>query len=103
MNTTKVAGFWTAICLGLSLAMTAPASARAVIGVTVDVAPPPARIERVIVRPGYAWAPGYWRWNGVHHVWIDGVWIAARPGRRYVPAAWVRIGPAWHFHRGLWR
>lgn len=90
--------------VGGSVALSVPASARTVVGVSVGIAPPPARVERVVaVRPGYVWAPGYWRWNGARHVWVGGYWAAARPGHRYVPARWVHTGPAWSFHAGYWR
>jgi hypothetical protein len=80
------------------------ASAHAVVGVSVAVARPPVRAERVVVgRPGYVWVGGYWRWTGVRHVWISGYWVPARRGYRYVSAGWVRVGPAWRFHAGYWR
>lgn len=103
MKTTRLARLYVAIGLGFGLVMSAPASARAWVGLSIGVAPPPAHIERVVTRAGYAWAPGYSRWNGARHVWVDGAWLTARPGQRYVPAAWVRVGPSWHFHRGYWR
>lgn len=80
----------------------APAQARPYIGVSIGVAPPPPRFERVGVRPGYVWAPGYWRWNGGRHVWASGYWVPGRPGYRYRPAAWVQSGPAWRFRGGYW-
>ena len=41
--------------------------------VEVQIAPPPPRVEVVPApRVGYVWAPGYWRWNGHRHVWING-------------------------------
>ncbi|MEP7042051.1 MAG: hypothetical protein ABI843_03250 [Dokdonella sp.] len=84
-------------------AAAAPASARTVVGVSIGVAPPPLRVEHVVARPGYVWAPGYWNWNGGRHAWVGGYWIAARPGYRYAPAGWVHAGAAWRFHRGYWR
>ncbi|MEO5558115.1 MAG: YXWGXW repeat-containing protein, partial [Dokdonella sp.] len=69
MKRTRLAGLCLSIGLGLGLVMSAHASARAFVGLSIGVAPPPARIERVVMRPGYAWAPGYWRWNGARHVW----------------------------------
>lgn len=80
------------------------AAARIYVDVRINVAPPPPRVERVIVRPGYVWVPGYWRWDGrVHrHVWVTGYYVRARRGYRYVPAHWVHEGPVWRFHAGYW-
>ncbi len=75
------------------------------VGVNIGVAPPPARFERVPPpRRGYAWAPGYWRWNAHmhHHVWVGGYWTQVRPGYRYRPARWVHQGRNWRFHQGYW-
>jgi hypothetical protein len=102
MNTRlKMLSCATALALGLAIA--APASARTYVGVSIGVPPPPVRVERVVARPGYVWAPGYWSWNGGTHVWVGGYWAHARPGYRYVPAAWVHAGPNWRFHAGYWR
>jgi hypothetical protein len=30
--------------------------------------------------PGFIWVRGYWRWDGVRHVWQKGRWERARPG-----------------------
>jgi YXWGXW repeat-containing protein len=98
----SVAAAAIALCAGVA---SPAASAHAVVGVAVGFAPlpPPPRAERVVVmRPGRAWIPGFWRWNGAHHVWSAGYWAHARPGYRYVPAHWVRTGPAWRFHAGYW-
>lgn len=78
------------------------AQARAYVGVSIGVSPPPRRIEAVRVRGGYVWAPGYWRWNGARHVWVGGYWLPARAGWRYVGAAWVPVGPRWRFRPGAW-
>jgi len=92
-----------AVAMGIGMAAAQTASARVAVGVSIGVAPPPVVVERVGFRPGYVWAPGYWRWNGGRHVWVGGVFVPARPGRAYVPAAWVHVGPAWRFHGGYWR
>ncbi len=77
-----------------------PADARTY--ASVRVAPPPPRFERVVVRPGYAWVPGYWRWEGRRYVWVSGYYTAQRARRAYVPARWYRVGPEWRFRRGYW-
>ena len=92
-----------AVATGCAGAMV-PESVHAAVAVSVAFAPPPPRAERVVVvRPGHAWIPGYWRWNGTRHVWVAGAWTYARPGYRYVPARWARVGPVWRFHAGYWR
>ena len=91
-----------ALAIACGAALAQPASAHAVVGFSVGFAPPPPRVERIVVRPGYAWVPGYWRWNGARYDWRVGYWSPARPGHRYVPARWVRSGPAWRFHVGYW-
>ncbi len=103
MNNRPLRNGLCAIALAVGLAaLAAPAAARPYVGVSIGVAPPPLRVEHVGVRPGYTWAPGYWRWSGGRHVWAGGYWVAARPGYRYASARWVHEGPAWRFHRGYW-
>lgn len=93
----------TAMGLAMLAGVHAPdAQARAYVDVDVRVAPPPVRYERVRVRPGYVWTPGYWRWNGRRHVWIGGAYVPARPGYAYVAPRWVSYGPAWRFRAGHW-
>ena len=49
------------------------ASQAASVNVEINAAPPP---PRVVVAPtarrGYVWVPGYWRWNGHRHIWVNG-------------------------------
>jgi hypothetical protein len=83
-------------------AVSLPVAARAI--VDIEIAPPAPRVEVVPPpRLGYAWTPGYWRWNGRRHVWINGVWVPARRGYHWEPAAWVQ-GPSgrWHMVPGRW-
>ncbi len=61
--------------------------------------PPPPREEVVVVRPGYAWAPGYWNWDGFQYVWVTGYWRTLRPGPYW-------HGPYWrgsYWHGPYWR
>jgi len=71
--------------------------------VTIDVAPPPPRVEVVPAsRAGYIWAPGYWKWNGRHHVWAKGYFVREHPGYRYVPETWVQRDGRWQMQTGGW-
>jgi hypothetical protein len=98
--------------LAVSLAALIPASAKAdnfdlrvvnggvAIGVDIGggpvvVAPPP--------RPGYAWAPGYWAWDGYRYVWMQPRWVDQRPSVIYAPAVWGTPGPRWGFEGNRWR
>jgi hypothetical protein len=81
---------------------TPPADARGYISLNINTAPPPPRYERVVVRPGYVWAPGYWRWDGRRHVWVEGYWIRERPGYVWVGPRWEQYGGGWRFSAGYW-
>lgn len=72
------------------------------VGLSINLAPPPPRHERAIVRPGYVWTPGVWRWNGRRHVWVRGYYVPERPGYAYRPAYWRQYGPRWRLHAGYW-
>jgi hypothetical protein len=89
--------------IAVSAAMVSlPVAARAIID--IEIAPPAPRVEVAPPpRVGYVWTPGYWRWNGRRHVWINGVWVPARRGYHWEPAAWVQ-GPngRWHLAPGRW-
>ena len=90
------------IALGLSL----PAAAQTITGsVVVDIAPPAPRVEVVPPpRSGFVWAPGYWRWEDTArtHVWVDGTWVAERPGFRYVPDRWIARENRWYYEPNRW-
>ena len=106
MNT-RVLALAGLLCLGTAagVAYTPPVQAAAYVDVGIDVAPPAPRYERVVVRRGYTWTPGYWQWDaGAHrHTWIAGTYVAERPGFVFRPARWER-GPHghWHFIPGEW-
>lgn len=87
----------------LGAPVVAPLPAMAAVDVFVNNAPPPPRVERVPGdRRGYAWAPGYWNWQGRRHVWVKGHWVRARPGYAYRPHAWVERDGRWQLQRGRW-
>ena len=79
-----------------------PVQARTYISFSVGVPPPPPRHERYVVREGYVWAPGYWRWRGHRYVWVNGYWVRERPGYVWVGPRWESRGPHYHFHEGYW-
>lgn len=84
---------------------TSDAEARVVVDVGIGVPPPlPRPLPPPPPRAGYAWAPGFWRWDApLHrHVWVDGHWERVRAGYAYRPAHWVRRGPDWRFVPGHW-
>jgi hypothetical protein len=72
--------------------------------VVVQAAPPPALYEVAPPpRPGYVWSEGYWSWDGIRYVWVQGSYIQVRPGYEYAPASWVAHGGAWVFTAPRWR
>ena len=85
-------------------ALMAPVSALAQPVISVHIgAPPPPRFERVPPpRVGHVWAPGHWELRGRRHVWVNGVWLRARPGYVYRAPQWQQRGDRWDMHRGGW-
>lgn len=102
IHSTLLAPLIAVAALGAVIAPTA--EARGYVSVSVGVAPPPPRYERVVVRRGHVWAPGYWRWapHAQRYVWVRGYWMPARPGWRWVGPRWVPRGPHWVFRAGYW-
>jgi hypothetical protein len=84
------------VATALFLSAASPASAG--VGVDITIAPP---APRVVVAPppraGYVWAPGYWRWDGGRHVWVDGRWMRARRNFHWMPEHWDE-GRHGHYH-----
>ena len=74
--------------------------------VFVQVAPPRVRVEHRPPRPerGYIWTPGYYRWDGRSHLWVDGRWERPpHPHARWEQHRWVRRNGGWVFVEGHWR
>ena len=81
-----------------------PAVAQINISINLGVAPPAPRYEVVPTpRSGYAWAPGYWRWEGERHVWAQGRWIEARPGSYWVADRWEARDGRHYYESGHWK
>ena len=71
--------------------------------IEIGVAPPPPRVVRAPPpRPGFVWAPGYYRWDGHRHVWVDGHFIRERRGSHWVPERWVEHHGRYRFVPGHW-
>jgi len=95
----------TARTLLLSLILAGGISSASVLarGIVVEIAPPPERVEVVPVqRPGYTWAPGYWRWQRNQHVWVKGHTIRARSGYTWAPDHWNQVENRHEFQSGHW-
>ena len=77
--------------------------AASAVGLYVEIAPPPMRIEAVPApRHGYIWAPGYWNWHGNGHVWVAGSYMRERHGYRYSEPRWEQRDGRWYQERGRW-
>jgi hypothetical protein len=88
---------------GMLGAVAIPLPSVAAVDVFVNVAPPPARYERVPeMRRGYVWSPGYWDWRGNRHVWVRGTAVRERQGYEYQPHRWVEHDGRWTQERGRW-
>jgi hypothetical protein len=92
----------TLVAISIGAAVTSPAYAASV-DISIST-PPPAVLVEPVPPPhkGYVWVPGYWRWNGVSHVWVKGHSVAVRRGYHYVPEQWVEGNGRWTFHPGHW-
>lgn len=73
------------------------------VGIDIEIAPPAPRVVAVPPpRPGFVWAPGYYRWDGHRHVWVDGHFIRERRGFHWVPEHWDERHGRYHFEPGHW-
>ena len=86
-----------------SIALPLGAVAQVSLDIVIHTPPPPVRVEVVPApRPGFVWAPGYWTWDGHHHIWSAGHWEAERPDHHFVPAQWVDTPGGWRFIPAHW-
>ena len=84
-------------------AVASPAMARDSVAFSINVGPPPPRVEYVPPpRTGYVWAPGYWNWNGHKHVWVNGRYMRGHPHQRWNPDRWEARNGHYELHRGHW-
>jgi hypothetical protein len=100
INSTIVRAFMSSLLLTGALLLATPS--RAAADIVTDAPPPPLRVEHQPPhRDGYAWAPGYWEWNGRFYHWVSGTWITERRGS-WIPDHWDPVGNQWHYVRGHW-
>jgi WXXGXW repeat (2 copies) len=88
-----------------ALMVAASLAARPVLAADIlsDAPPPAPRVEHEPPhRDGFAWAPGYWEWNGRFFHWVSGTWILERRNRHWVADHWDPIGNQWQYVRGHW-
>jgi len=91
----------TALAGAMLIATVAPAFSA--VGIDINIAPPAPRVVEVPPpRPGFVWAPGYYRWDGHRHVWVDGRFIRERRGSHWVPEHWDQRHGRYHFIPGHW-
>jgi hypothetical protein len=80
-----------------------PSMAQSHYSIAITAAPPAPMYEAAPApRRGYIWSPGHWEWRGHRHEWVQGVWIAERPGYAYAPAAWQRGDNGWYLEPARW-
>ena len=91
----------TAVAATMLIGSVAPACAG--VGIDIVVAPPAPRVVLVPApRPGFVWAPGYYRWDGHAHVWVDGHFIRERRGSHWVAEHWDEHHGHYRFVPGHW-
>ena len=69
----------------------------------VEDAPPPAREEVVVSRPGFVWVHGRWSHPGSRWVWQGGYYERERQNQVYVEGRWERRGRGHVWVDGGWR
>ena len=84
-------------------ALVTPAAAQANLNISIGTPPPAPIYEAVPVpRPGYVWAPGFWRWDSGRHVWAPGHWMGERRGYHWVPDRWDHHDGGYRHMEGHW-
>lgn len=94
-----------ALVLAAGLAMSHPA--RAMVSISVRIAPPPLLVyeQPMIPAPGYIWVPGYWAWDDDigDYYWVPGQWVLPPfAGALWTPGYWAWNDGVYFFHRGYW-
>lgn len=95
----------TVLAAPLMVAAPSPARAQAVLGVSIQIAPPllPVYVQPPMPDIGYVWTPGYWAYGQVGYYWVPGTWIQPPMiGVLWTPPYWGWVDGAYLFHAGYW-
>lgn len=87
----------------LSLLLAGAASGCTTRAYLVADAPPPAREEVVVSRPGEVWVQGHYARTNNRWKWVDGHYVRERPGYVYVGGRWDRRAQGYVWIEGGWR
>jgi hypothetical protein len=90
--------------VALAVAASIPvAMARSQFDVQLNIGPPaPVYEVQPAPRAGYVWAPGYWDYQGNHHMWRKGHWEHDRHGQHWSGGRWTQHDGKWYLNRGHW-
>ncbi len=72
------------------------------VGINIGMPPPPVVEYVPVAVPGYAWAPGYWAWNGHRYFWNSGAWQRVQPGYGHVAGHWWHKREHWQHEPPHW-
>ena len=90
------------LLIGALQATPALAAAR----VYVQVAPPVTIVETrpPVPHRGWAWQPGYHRWNHHRYEWVHGRWVSPPHGRsHWASGHWAHERRGYYWVDGRWR
>ena len=64
--------------------------------------PPRGHEERAVVRRGYVWDRGHYRWRHRRYVWSRGHYVRERSGYEWAPGRWQRHEDHYDWYDGEW-
>lgn len=92
-------------CVLALLVICGPLTARAQVGVSITVAPPPLPVyeQPPIPDPGYLWVPGYWSYGPDGYFWVPGTWVLPpEPQLLWTPGYWGWSDGIFVWNQGYW-
>jgi hypothetical protein len=99
--------YFLGLVFALGLFATTLTPAKAFVGISVGIAPPPLPVYLQPACPGlgYIWTPGYWAWDpdADQYYWVPGAWVVApEVGFLWTPGWWGWADGSYCFHSGYW-